>query len=276
MRNIAPHFIFQCFVAKAENFAIIVSVIKRLGTVGELFAVFHLQFDHQFAKIRLCILRVNIQHLFAVNIGVIPFAVFEKQKCTFQYRRNVGAGRSVAYNHRLLDGGVAFFFDGNLLDASDKVVDKADFAHILCLQMSKLLGEFVGVHIAIARNEELLSVGFHQFEKTAPLVLYPHCREIFRLGTDDEHDFRTMKRGEDIRLVFPPDFIFQRNRRIEDLEALLRQLIVNIVGNHAILRALSVCVGFLIADEYVEGLFVFDDSKNILLDTVNFFRFGFV
>ena len=47
-----------------------------------------------------------------------------------------------------------FLIGYNLVYATNDIIDKADLAHILCLQVSKLARHIVGIHITVARDKK--------------------------------------------------------------------------------------------------------------------------
>ena len=51
-----------------------------------------------------------------------------------------------------------------LFYASYHIINKPDFRHILRLQMGKLFGQIIGIHITVAWNEQAAAVCFHQFQ----------------------------------------------------------------------------------------------------------------
>ncbi len=106
----------------------------------------------------------------------------------------------------------------------------------------------------------------HELEIAAPLVLDPHGVIVFIIRTECQHDFGGVQSGEDIRLVFLPQLVFQGNAGEEDTIALLRQGIVNILGNDAVHGALTVLVRLLVADENVIRLLLAGNLDDALAD----------
>ena len=79
--------------AETYGFLIVVAVIKRLLTVGEIFLTPCAKLCHQLPEIRLRILRILVKNLFTIGIRFSPVAVFKEHERTFQKRRCARTGR---------------------------------------------------------------------------------------------------------------------------------------------------------------------------------------
>ena len=270
----------QRFIAEAENFQVILVFVKRLRAVAQLPALLNLQLRHQLAQIRLCVFRVYIQHLFAVGVGVGPFAVLKEKKRPFQKRRGARAARGCRRGR--LCGGFLPVGGYYLSYASYKVLHKAQLAHILRLKVGEFLGQVVGVHVLIGGNKHFFGAVFNKRKVAAPFVFYPYGVEVFRPCAQYHHDLCAVKGGKYVRLVGGAQLVLQRNAAEKHLKALLRQLMVKVICQHAVGRSCTAAVGFLIADKYIKGLLLLRNCKNALLyfiyclglGLVNFFLGG--
>ena len=164
----------------------------------------------------------------------------------------------------------------DLFDAPDEILNEADLAHILTLQHAEFLGHIIRIHIAVAGDEQTAAVGAHERKVAAPFIFDPDGVQIFRLRADHNHDLGRVQGSKDIRLVFLPELIFQRDAREEDLIARVGELVVNILCQRGILRALAVLIGFFVADEHVKRRFLLRDRQNVLLQRRNALRLLFV
>ncbi len=143
------------------------------------------------------------------------------------------------------------------------------------MQHAELFGHIIRIHIAVARDEQTAAVGAHERKVAAPLVFHPGCIQIFRLRADHNHDLCRMKGREDVRLVFLPELVFQRDAREEHLIARVGELVVNILRQRGILRALAVLIGFFVADEHVKRRFLLRDRQNVSLQAGDALRLFF-
>ena len=135
--------------------------------------------------------------------------------------------------------------------------------------MRKLFRKFVCIHITVARNEKFCSVFFHKLHKPRPLVFYPYCIKIFRFSAYDKHHLRCAECGKYVRFILCTEFVFQCYRRIKNFEALVCQLIVNVIGNCTVNRTFSVFIRLFVADKNVKRLLVLYYRKYVLLYTIN-------
>ena len=164
----------------------------------------------------------------------------------------------------------------NLFDAADEILNKTDFAHILTLQHTEFFWHIIGIHISVAGDEQTAAVGAHEREIPAPFIFDPDGVQIFRLRADHNHDLGRVQGSKDIRLVFLPELIFQRDAREEDLIARVGELVVNILCQRGILRPFAVLVGFFVADEHVKRRFLLRDRQNVFLQAGDALRLFFV
>ena len=119
----------KCLVAEADDFSEIIAVIKRFITIGKLLLFSDPQIRHQLSQIRLRALWIDIQHLFAILVGIAPIAVLQEDEGAFQQGRGVGG--SLLYHHGFFGRGLVGF--RQLLDATDQVLHEAQLGHILRL-----------------------------------------------------------------------------------------------------------------------------------------------
>ena len=146
-----------------------------------------------------------------------------------------------------------------------KVLHKAQLAHILRLKMGEFLGQIIGVHVLIGGNKHFFGAVFNKRKVAAPFVFYPYGVEILRPCAQYHHNPCAVKGGEYVRLVGGAQLVLQCNAAEKHLKALLRQLVVKVVCQHAVGRSCAATVGFLIADKYIKGLLLLRNCKNTLL-----------
>ena len=139
--------------------------------------------------------------------------------------------------------------------------------------MRKFLRQIIRVHVPIRRNQNLLFSVLDECQKARPFVAHPDGGEILRSGAEHDHDLCAVERGKNVRLVFRAELVFQRDAREENLESLLRQLVIEVVCENRIHRPPPVVVGFFVADEHIERLFALGNRKIALLN--GFDRLGF-
>ena len=164
----------------------------------------------------------------------------------------------------------------DLFDAADEILNEADLAHVLTLQHTELLGHIIRIHIAVAGDEQTAAVGAHERKVAAPFIFDPDGVQIFRLRADHNHDLGRVQGGEDVRLVFLPEFVLQRDARKEHLIARVGELIINVLRQRGILRAPAVLIGFFVADEHVKRRFLLRDRQNVFLQAGDALRLFFV
>ena len=221
-----------------------------------------------FSQIGLGVLGIVIQHILKEAVRLVPVPVFQGHIAPVQQGGNLIVA-AAAHHNTLLHHGHRLLLGQNLFNSPEQILHSAYFAHVLCLQFRKLLGHIVSVDALVAGNQVLGFVLCHELEIAAPLVLDPYGVVVFVIRAEGQHDFGGVQGGEDIRLVFLPQLVFQGNPGEEDPVALLRQGIIHILGNHAVHSALSVLVRLLIADENVIGLLLAGDLDNALADFLN-------
>ena len=157
----------------------------------------------------------------------------------------------------------------HLVHATDQVLDEANLAHVIAHKHGELFGHIVGIHIAVAGDEELRFILAHHGKEAAPLVLDPYGVEIFSARPDDDHDLRRVQRGEYVRLVLRTGDVFERDTRKEHTPPLLGKLIVDVLCKYAVACALAVLVELFVADEHVVGLGVLRGGKYAALHLGN-------
>ena len=139
--------------------------------------------------------------------------------------------------------------------------------------MREFLRQIVGIHVAIGGDQHLFAAAvLHKRQVAAPFVLHPDGAKVLRLCAQHHHDLGAVQRREDVRLIGSAQLVLQRDAGEKHLEALLRELVVQLVCKHAVLRPAAAAVRLLVADEDVEGFFLLRDRKNALLNFVDRFR----
>ena len=160
---------FQCFnqlrLGKAQDFIIVAAAVKRLSAILQVLHAARTALRHELAEIRPRVFGVDIQNLFTVFIGGAPIAVLEEHKCAFEQGLliRIAAVHGNGFPHGLF---LRIGIGNHLSDAAHQIVYEADFAHILRLQVSEFLRQFIGIHVAIAGNQQLRAVGFDQLQKS--------------------------------------------------------------------------------------------------------------
>ena len=232
------------------------------------------------AHIRFGVLRVKVQCLFKELIGLSPLVIDERHVAALNQSGQVRIHHRRGGRGGLLDNNLRLFGlllrAQHLLNAAQQILHEADFAHILALQVGKLLRQIIRIHAAIAGNQQTLAVIFHQREIAAPFVLDPDGVEIFRLAADDHHHLRRVERRKNIRLVLLTELILQRDAAEKHLVALFSQTIIDLLRPLGIAGALTVFVRLLVADEDVIGLFVRGNRENVLLNISDLRRLFFI
>ena len=95
------------------------------------------------------------------------------------------------------------------------------------MQHAEFLRHIIRIHITVTGDEQAAAVGAHERKVAAPFIFDPDGVQIFRLRADHNHDLGRVQGSKDIRLVFLPELIFQRDAREEDLIARVGELVVN-------------------------------------------------
>ena len=230
----------------------------------------------QICRAAFCVL---IEHLLEKLISLAPLAVFQRHLSAVEQRLYVAAALVMYHDglfDRLCHSLLRLCRVHDLFDAPDEVLNKTDFAHILTLQHTEFFWHIIRVHIAVAGDEQTAAVGAHERKVAAPLVFHPDGVKMLRLRADYDHDLRRVQGSKDIRLIFLPELILQRDARKEDLIARVGELVVNILRQRGILRTLAVLVRLFITDEHVKRRFLLRDRQNVLLQRGNALRFFFV
>ena len=261
---------FQCFnqlrLGKAQNFIIVAAAVKRLSAILQVLHAARTALRHELAEIRPRVLRILIQHLFAVFVRLAPVAVLEEHESSLQKRIYVYIA---ADSNRLFDLRLGRAGRNNLLNAADKILHEAELRHILRLQVRKLLRQVVGIHVLICGNEHLFAVAVLDERKISrPLVFHPHGVEILGLCAEHYHDLGAVEGGEYVRLIGRAELVLKRDAREEHLEAFLRELMIKVICKDAVLCSSAAVIGLFVADEHIERLFFLRNRKNPLLNLV--------
>ena len=220
-------------------------------------------------------LHIDIQYPVRVFRRVLPVHVLQEYPGPFEqpYRRGIHRSGRRGLRLRRRRFFPALLRMNDLLNAPDQILDKADLAHVLALQIAQLFRKIIGIHIPVAGNQQPLPVGFHQRQIPAPFVLHPDCAEVFRLCTDHQHDLRAVQRREDIGFVLPAQLILQGDPGEEHLIACVDQLIIDLLGQRAVLRPAAAFIRLLVADEDVIRFFLRGNRQDPFLDLRDPFRF---
>ena len=270
------------FCRQKNQFLRLRASILRIFPIGfcPCFNGFGPLFRQELAHVRFGVLRVKVQCLFKELIGLSPLVIDERHVAALNQSGQVRIHHRRGGRGRLLDNNLRLFGlllrAQHLLNAAQQILHEADFAHILALQVGKLLRQIIRVHAAIAGNQQTLAVIFHQREIAAPFVLDPDSVEIFRLAADDHHHLRRVERRKNIRLVLLTELILQRDAAEKHLVALFSQTIIDLLRPLGIAGALTAFVRLLVADEDVIGLFVRGNRENVLLDISDLRRLFFI
>ena len=231
-------------------------MLSQVGPVADL------QLRHELADIRLRVFRFLIENALTVALCVLPLAVLQEQGRAAQQGR-CGICRTC-------NG----FCAENFFDPADQVLHEPKPRHVERLQVRKFLRQIIRVHVPIRRNQNLLFSVLDECQKARPFVAHPDGREIFRPGAKYDHNFGAVEGGEDVRLVFRAELVLQRDAREENLEALLRQLVIEVICQHRVHGAFAIVIGFLITDEHVERIFPLGDRQIALLNGFDCFSLG--
>ena len=224
-------------------------------------------FHHIQSQVGICTFRSGVQRIIKELLCFLKCTIFQAHKAPLNHSISLNAARywlRLIYNSRSRIS--PLHSRQKLLNAPHQILDRAHFAHVLGLEFGKLLGHIIGIDALVAGNQVLGFVPCHELEIAAPLVLDPHSVIVFIIRAKGQHDFGGVQSGEDIRLIFLPQLVFQGNAGEEDTVALLRQGIVNILGNDAVHGALTVLVRLLIADENVIRLLLAGNLDDALAD----------
>ena len=260
-------------VCKAEGFLPVRVVFILEGRISQTGFLADAECHAYLCCIGRCKLGINVQYAIQVFCGTVKIAVLHEQIGALHQaadtRCNTSSG--VGLHHLLHHLGLLRLLVGikYLLDAAEQILHETDLAHVLALEGGQLLRQVVGIHAAIARDQQALPVLCHQGQVAAPLVLHPHGVEVLRPAADDHHHPRTVQRREDVGLVLLAQLVFQRDAAEEHLIALLGQAIVHILRPLAVTGALTLLVCLLVADEHIVGFLVGRNSEDALLDLGN-------
>ena len=257
----------QRLVGEAQGLLVMAVGRKGPGLPGQVGLAAHMQLGHQLAQIGAGVLEVQVQRLLAELVRLAPLAVLQSHERPPQQGLHVGRCAIALHHHG--GRGLRGLRPGQFADAVDQILHEAQLAHVLGLQVTEFLRQVVGIHVPVGRDEGLVRPGADQRKEAAPLVLHPHGVEVLRLGAQHHHDLCAVQRGEDVRLVLLAQLVLQGDAAEEYLEALPGQLVVQVVGQHAVGGALTLGVRLLVADEHIEGLFLPGDGQDALLDAVD-------
>ena len=230
----------------------------------------HPQLTQKFPFIGLRILRILIQRPVKISgsLGKVP--ILQVNFAPLEQRRRIAALHLL--HHRLMDHRLMhrLVLAAQLHHAPGQILQPAQLAHVLGLQIAEFLGNIVGINALVAGDQRLLPVRFHHVQEPAPFVFHPHRIKIFIIRADGQHHPGRMQRSKNVGLILLAQFVFQRDPGKEHLQPLGRQGIVNILGQHAVRGTAAGAVRFLVADEHIIRLFPGHNAQDIPLQTVNF------
>ena len=267
----------KLFICKAQCLRIVSAAFNWLGLVLQVAFLADLQFGHQLTDIGTGIACIDIQRLLAEIICLGPLAILQSHEGTIQQCSSIASicsGRCLN-NYRLLSCR-RFLLTGDLLDTVDQILHEAQLAHILSLQVRELFRQIIWIHVLVGGHKGFVGTTADELQIAAPFVLHPNSIEVLRLGAQHHHDLRTVEGSEDVWLILLTQLVFQRNAAEEHLKALAGQLVIQIIGQHAVRCALALSVRLLVADEHIKGLFLLGDIQNALLDIIDGLRLGLV
>ena len=155
-------------------------------------------------------------------------------------------------------------FPEQFFNPMQQILHSTDFSHVLCSKSAQLLGHIVRVHILVHRDYAFLLAGRDEFEKPAPLVFDPHSVKILVVRTDNDHHLCRVQGSEYVRLVLYTELSLERNTGEENAIPLFCKSSVYVLCDHAVRRAVSVLVQFLIGDEHVIRLLFAGYLQNAL------------
>ena len=89
-------------------------------------------------------------------------------------------------------------------------------------------------------------------------------------GSNCQHNLGRVERRKNDGLIRRTKLSLKGYSGIENLKSLLRELVVNVVCNYAVLRSLALGVGLFVANKYVVAFLFLRQGKNLLLYAVNF------
>ena len=216
---------------------------------------------------------IQVQRFFKKSICLFPVPVLQGHIAPVKLGTLAVIGGSHYLLNHLLHRGAGVGSGQELLDASHQILDCTHLAHVLSLELGKLLRHIIGIDALVAGNQVLGLVLCHELEIAAPLVLDPHGVIVFIIRTEGQHDFGGVQSGEDIRLVFLTQLVLQGDAGEEYTIALFRQGVIDILGNDAVHGALTVLVRLLIADENVIRLLLAGDLDDALADFLDLLGF---
>ena len=227
-------------------------------------------FHHIQSQVGICTFRSGVQRIIKELLCFLKCTIFQAHKAPLNHSISLNAARywlRLIYNSRSRIS--PLHSRQKLLNAPHQILDRAHFAHVLGLEFGKLLRHIIGIDALVAGNQVLGFVPCHELEIAAPLVLDPHSVIVFIIRTECQHDFGGVQSGEDIRLIFLPQLVFQGNAGEEYPVALFRQGVIDILGNDAVYGAFAVFVRLLVADEDIIRLFLAGDLDDALADLLD-------
>ena len=274
IRDHPPQLPCQLLIREAQGFGIVRVPVEWLRLILQLLLPGHMQRRHQLAHIRPGVLRGNVQHALAVLVRALPVPVLQEQgNAAQQGLRGGGGGLGGGGDRGDRGGGGGLLLRAHHLpDAAHQILHKADAAHVIALQHRQLVGHVVGIHVPVAGDQQTAAVVLHQRVEAAPLVAHPHGVQVLGLRSHHHHHPRRLQGGEDVGLIRHAGLVLQRDAREKHPQAVVGQLVVDILRQLAVTGALAVGAHLLVAEEDVEGLRAPADGEDPPEDLVDLLR----
>ena len=153
-----------------RNMCLIRSQLQRLplNFLGGVLPLLHqsihgaaLLFGQRFAQIGLGVPGIVIQHVLKEAVRFGPVAVLQGHIASVQQGVNLFAS-AAADNDLLLYHGHRCGLGQELINAPEQVLYGPHLAHILGLELGKLLGHVIGVNVLVARDQVLALIRGHE------------------------------------------------------------------------------------------------------------------
>ena len=164
---------------------------------------------------------------------------------------------------------VVRFAAEEFLNALQQVLHKAQLAHILRLEGGQFLGERVGVHVPVGGDEDLVLPLADEGQIAAPLIFDPWRVDVLGPRGHHHHDPGAPEGGENIGLVGDAQLALQGEAGEKDPVALFGELVVELLGQYAVRRPLTLPILLLVAQKDIKGLLSGGDVQELPLDGGN-------
>ena len=226
---------------------------------------------HQLIQVGLGAGGVEVEHALGVLGSAVEVAVGQEEGDALEQGAHAARGPLGGHGDLSLGGARRsrrrpLVLAADLLDAAHQVLHEAQLGHVLRLQVAELLGQVVGVHVEVRRDQGLLGAGLDEGQVAAPLVAHPGGVEVLGARPHHHHRLGALQGRVDVGLVGLAQLVLQRDGRVEHAEALGGERVVELGGLHAVARAPALGVALLVADEDIEGLLLGGNLGDALLD----------